>query len=645
MTQACPNCGKAHDTSIFVTGQKVTCSCGIRFEVQRTDVVSGSGRSSVNVNVAFDESSLGPTISPSRRAEAAPTNDGTHVVSAAPPEIPGYRLLEVLGRGGMGEVWRATQESLGRAVAIKLLPPKFSRDADFVARFEKEATALASLSHPNVVQIIDRGSAGDHVYFVMEFVPGKSLRDLIRGAELKPNEALKLGLQLCRAVDYAHSRNIIHRDLKPENILVDEQGHVKVADFGLAGMQGAKEYNLTATSVAMGTVNYMAPEQRRDAKNVDHRADLYSLGVVLYELLTGELPIGRFKMPSQRVKGLDPRVDEIIGKALESDVEGRPNRAAEVAEVLDAVLANSSASLLDPSRRATNPDSPRSRPVGGDMGAGRTGRDLAVGAMVLVGLGLIGVMLKFMPAATGTSPTVAREPPATYADTEDDLASTAVGDDRNLTIDFEPGDGAQFNAHSGSWSIDDGALIATQFGQATVAEHPKLVPRAYLSSHYYSADDFSAQVDMQVEDLPAQFPPVPQESQRFGELAFRIKDLQVSIFAIPDVGVRLGWRYFTPDGTEVVGNSSRDLEQMVEDEVLAPVGRFRLKLSLKKSKGGAVDAEAFINGQRFVHKMLPGLAGQVGKVALGCRNSQCRFDDLKISGQVARRPESKAAAE
>src|SRR5688572_33260601 len=127
----------------------------------------------------------------------------------------------------MGEVWRALQTSLGRTVAVKLLPPKLAQDPEFVARFDKEATALAALSHPNIIQIIDRGVAGDHYYFVMEFVEGRSLRDIVNAGRPPPHDALRLVAQICRAIDYAHEKNIIHRDLKPENILVDARGHVK----------------------------------------------------------------------------------------------------------------------------------------------------------------------------------------------------------------------------------------------------------------------------------------------------------------------------------------------------------------------------------------------------------------------------------
>jgi hypothetical protein len=220
----------------------------------------------------------------------------------------------------------------------------------------------------------------------------------------------------------------------------------------------------------------------------------------------------------------------------------------------------------------------------------------------------------------------------------------AVGSENGFSIDFEPNSqgpntGEEINTHCGQWKLDDGALTAVQWGGPTdLAEHPRLVPRAYVGHRYFSADDFTAEVDLQLEDLPGEFPPLAADAQQFGELSFRIKDLQVSIFAIPESGMRLMWRYFTPDGVEVADNSARDLTNLVEDEMQVPIGRFKVRLKLSKAKSGSVDVEAFVNGQRFAHKVLPGLAGQVGKVALGCRNLSCRFDDLKASGRAAARP-------
>lgn len=248
--------------------------------------------------------------------------------SRQPDAIPGYRLDALLGRGGMGEVHKATQLSLNRTVAVKILSSELAKDQSFVARFEKEAAALATLSHPNIVDIVDKGHDGNTWYLVMEYIDGPSLREVMRSPLLEPGAALRMVLEIARGVEYAHSRGVIHRDLKPENILFDEQagGIAKVTDFGLAGfLDGPNEskFNVTGTHVAMGTASYMAPEQRVDAGKADHRADIYALGVILYELLTGELPMGAFDPPSVRKPGTDPRVDQIVARCLKQDPSER----------------------------------------------------------------------------------------------------------------------------------------------------------------------------------------------------------------------------------------------------------------------------------------------------------------------------------
>jgi serine/threonine-protein kinase len=305
----------------------MSCACGIRFEVVRTETKAG----------------LDKPVSPNSKAFSHPpqpqSKGDTRIAPLLPPHIPGYALFEVIGRGGMGEVWRAEQISLKRPVAVKLLPNTFEGTPEFVGRFEKEASALALLSHPHIIQVIDKGVADGRYYIVMEYVAGQSLREKMSNGRLALQESIQLISAILRAVDYMHTQAVIHRDLKPENILLDTAGNIKVADFGLAGIQGgAKEFALTATSVAMGSVNYMAPEQRKDAKHVDHRADIYALGIVLYEMLTGELPVGRFKMPSE-IDGRFPLgLDEIVSQMLQVSPEARPARALWIADALEALL-------------------------------------------------------------------------------------------------------------------------------------------------------------------------------------------------------------------------------------------------------------------------------------------------------------------
>jgi len=329
--QSCPNCFRRHDVSIYVSGQKIACICGIRFEVVR-----------VEAKVDSDKPAPPPpaqAFAPPSKAFSPPSKADTRVAPLSPPHIPGYALLELIGRGGMGEVWRAEQMSLKRAVAIKLLPSTFESSPEFVGRFEKEASALARLSHPQIIQVIDKGVAEGRYYIVMEYVSGQSLREKMSNGRLTFEESARLISEISRAVDYMHTQAVIHRDLKPENILLDAMGNVKVADFGLAGIQGgAKELALTATSVAMGSVNYMAPEQRKDSKHVTCRADIYALGVIFYEMLTGELPVGRFKMPSEADGRFPPGLDDIVSHLLQVEPEARPACASWISNELEALF-------------------------------------------------------------------------------------------------------------------------------------------------------------------------------------------------------------------------------------------------------------------------------------------------------------------
>jgi tRNA A-37 threonylcarbamoyl transferase component Bud32 len=246
----------------------------------------------------------------------------------------GLEIVQILGRGGMGVVYKARQPQLDRHVALKVLPRAMAADAEFAQRFMREARALAALQHPNIVAVHDFGKEGDQYFFVMEYVDGTNLRAIMREGRLTADEALRIIPPLCDALFFAHQEGVVHRDIKPENVLLDRKGRVKVADFGLAKMLGGEAtvlQNMTQSNVVMGTPHYMAPEQLENAKHVDHRADIYSLGVMLYEMLTGELPIGRFEAPSKRVQ-VDVRLDEIVLRTLEKSPEKRYQSMSEVSK-------------------------------------------------------------------------------------------------------------------------------------------------------------------------------------------------------------------------------------------------------------------------------------------------------------------------
>ena len=247
-------------------------------------------------------------------------------------KFPQLEIIELLGQGGMGAVYKARQKQLDRFVALKILPPEVGQDAAFAERFTREARSLAKLNHPQIVTIYDFGHTEDALYyFLMEFVDGTDLRHIIQAGELKSEQALVIVPQVCEALHYAHKKGIVHRDIKPENILLDTEGNIKIADFGLARLLGKEtsSYTLTQSGQRMGTPHYMAPEQIEHPQEVDHRADIYSLGVVFYEMLTGELPIGLFAPPSKKVQ-VDVRLDEIVLHTLEKEPKRRYQHASEI---------------------------------------------------------------------------------------------------------------------------------------------------------------------------------------------------------------------------------------------------------------------------------------------------------------------------
>jgi serine/threonine protein kinase len=253
------------------------------------------------------------------------------------PLFPQLQILRLLGQGGMGAVYLARQPELDRLVAVKILPPEVARDPGFTERFAREARSLARLNHTNIVTIFDFGTTDGLYYFTMEYVDGKNVRELLHAGEMSVPVALRIVAQVCDALQHAHDEGFVHRDIKPENILVDRKGRVRIADFGLARLVGLTPAyrTLTGTGEGMGTLYYMAPEQVTRAHAVDHRADLYSLGVVFYEMLTGELPVGRFAPPSQRA-GVDPRLDAVVLRALARDPEHRYQDAAQIKREVEA---------------------------------------------------------------------------------------------------------------------------------------------------------------------------------------------------------------------------------------------------------------------------------------------------------------------
>ena len=252
-------------------------------------------------------------------------------------KFPDYEILGLLGRGGMGVVWKARHKGLDRLVALKVLPASVAAEPGFSERFQREARALARLSHPHVVAVHEYGERDGTYFLVMELVEGVNLRTALREGRIGPREALRIVPQICDALQYAHDHGVVHRDIKPENVLVSPDGRGRVADFGLAKIVGAGgPPELTLTGQVMGTPVYMAPEQVERPASVDHRADIYSLGVVFYEMLTGELPLGRFDAPSKRI-AVDVRLDEVVLRSLEKAPERRWQHASDVRDEVGAI--------------------------------------------------------------------------------------------------------------------------------------------------------------------------------------------------------------------------------------------------------------------------------------------------------------------
>jgi serine/threonine protein kinase len=271
------------------------------------------------------------TTGSAKRRPTAPLED----IAARFPEL---EVLALVGEGGMGAVYKARQANIDRLVALKVLAFDPIDHPSFAERFRREARVLARLDHPNVVKLFDFGERDGLFFLLLEFVDGTNLRALLREGLLEPRQALAIVPQICEALQFAHDEGVVHRDIKPENVLIDAKGRVKIADFGLAKLVHAdlRDASLTEVGQVMGTPAYMAPEQLRGDAGVDHRADIFSLGVVFYEMLTGNLPRGNFELPSKTIR-VDVKLDEIVLKALELTPELRYQHAIEVKTDVEGV--------------------------------------------------------------------------------------------------------------------------------------------------------------------------------------------------------------------------------------------------------------------------------------------------------------------
>lgn len=242
----------------------------------------------------------------------------------------GYAFERLLGSGGMGAVYLARQTGLARRVAVKILHREHGQDYRYPERFCLEAQAMAMLDHPNIVRVHDFGLIGaDYLFFVMEFIEGTDVQHVIAAGGMTPDLALRVIAPVCDALEYAHSRGIVHRDIKPANILLAGDGRVKLTDFGLAKRLDRPDALVTHANMALGTPEYAAPEQHDGLPDIDHRADIYALGVLLYQMLTGAVPRGAWQ-PASATAGIDARLDGVIVRTLMTDRAQRYQSAGDL---------------------------------------------------------------------------------------------------------------------------------------------------------------------------------------------------------------------------------------------------------------------------------------------------------------------------
>jgi hypothetical protein len=352
--------------------------------------------------------------------------------------LPQYEITALIGRGGMGAVYKGTQINLDREIAIKILPENLQGDEDgsFAERFKLEAKAMARLDHPAIISVHDFGQTPEgHLYFVMEFVDGMDLQQYLQpsGGKLEPEAATAIISHVLDALEYAHRHGIVHRDIKPANVLINAEGRVKIADFGLAKQVDGEASGLTQSNVAMGTPDFIAPEALLDNASSDGRADLYAVGVMLYQMLTGKLPRGMFKLPSEDNAGIDPRFDDIIAEALEPNPDQRFSAAKDFRKKLDELRSQPVSRIEGRStierRGAKTQDVKPAVPSG--LPARPAARKSEGGMMwVVVAIAILGAggwllfgpshdpetkpgngIVEETPAATTSAPTAGQEPP------------------------------------------------------------------------------------------------------------------------------------------------------------------------------------------------------------------------------------------
>jgi len=352
--------------------------------------------------------------------------------AAGQSRVGGYQVVAKLGQGGMGAVFKAVQLSIDRTVALKILPPRLAKNQEYVTRFFREARSAARLNHPNIVQAFDAGEADGYYYFAMEFVDGQPVANLLQaGNPLPERQALEIVRDIARALNYAHEAGIVHRDIKPANILLTSTGVPKLADLGLAREAGTTTSDVTQAGYAIGTPDYISPEQVRGEADIDGRSDVYSLGATLYHMLTGKPPFAggtgnevmakHLAEPIPNVHKANPKVSHasarIIWKAMDKDRERRYKTAGEMAYDIERVLAGSAGAGVGPGAPAEAPPPPPPKATSGKrqvyIGGGVVAALLALVLAISV---LSGPGDKPLPQPKPNGPTTSPKPARNQAD-------------------------------------------------------------------------------------------------------------------------------------------------------------------------------------------------------------------------------------
>jgi serine/threonine protein kinase len=390
-----------------------------------------------------------------------------------------YSVETFIGRGGMGAVYKGTQTVLKRPVAIKIMRQDQAVDAEFRLRFLREAQTLARMSHPGIVNVIDCGEAGpDMLFIAMEYVEGTDLMEVLAANPMTEDMALEILPQICEALQFAHENDIVHRDIKPSNILITSDGRVKLADFGLAKLMDPGSTLLTRSNVGMGTPDYAAPEQFMPGAAVDLRADIYALGVLIYRMITGDLPRGAWKPPSHSA-AVHPKWDEVVRQAMQP----RPEERHSSASLVGADLVK-----ISTLRKLSSGVSPHKQPR-------RSGLRWIASAAVIV-LAIVGWLTKdswspkpSLSGGQGTSSDPISSAPGTsvdlIAETRADVpavkgdasALTAVDFQEDQWTDLLPHIDPARDAIRGAWEKTEAGLACTMPSQWALCSFPLQEPK------------------------------------------------------------------------------------------------------------------------------------------------------------------------